>query len=268
MQLWDAETRRVRASYPVAPDGETLVGPLSLAFDTYSQQLVCGTRDTLFVFDPAMPLAAPTTVQTGTRREGGARGLVSALAFNPDHSSMCAVGTFLGHASIFDARSWTEAWRVPSDNRAGLVQLQFSPCGRLLLAARRKSPWIECWDVRATGTKLFSACRVSADNQRIAFDIDPGNDYLVTGSQDTSFALYSMADGRLLHQEKDAHAGDRAVAAVALRPTATTANLATGSGARAPLGDDLSSSSSSSSEDTPPDHSVRLWTVTAADGAS
>lgn len=56
----------------------------------------------------------------------------------------------------------------------GITQLLWSPCGRYLYAAERKSDEIICYDIRVTRTRLASLTgRNALTNQRLAIDLLP-----------------------------------------------------------------------------------------------
>lgn len=111
----------------------------------------------------------------------GMKGIVSALAVNPSGDGILAAGTFTRHVGLYSSNGSGELLGTFSvaktdANRAiggrGINQLSWSPCGRYLYIAERKSDGVLVYDIRVTGQMLgYLRGRKAITNQRMDIDI-------------------------------------------------------------------------------------------------
>ncbi|KAL4990146.1 WD40-repeat-containing domain protein [Aspergillus falconensis] len=113
----------------------------------------------------------------------GMKGIVSALALSPNEGGILAAGTFSRNIGLYDSNgtgqslgsfsiSKTEATRHIGGS--GITQLLWSPCGRYLYIAERKSDGVMIYDIRVTGQLLgWLQGRNASTNQRMKIDLVP-----------------------------------------------------------------------------------------------
>ncbi|KAL4773100.1 WD40-repeat-containing domain protein [Aspergillus nidulans var. acristatus] len=113
----------------------------------------------------------------------GMKGIVSALALSPNEGGILAAGTFSRNIGLYDSNgtgqslgsfniSKTEAARHIGGS--GVTQLLWSPCGRYLYIAERKSDGVMIYDIRVTGQLLgWLQGRNTSTNQRMKIDLVP-----------------------------------------------------------------------------------------------
>ncbi|KAL2819796.1 WD40-repeat-containing domain protein [Aspergillus granulosus] len=113
----------------------------------------------------------------------GMKGIISAMALNPDAGGILAAGTFSRNVGLYDSNgsgqslgtfnvTGTEADRHIGGS--GVTQLLWSPCGRYLYIAERKSDGVLVYDIRATGQLLgWLQGRKALTNQRMKIDLVP-----------------------------------------------------------------------------------------------
>jgi WD40 repeat protein len=113
----------------------------------------------------------------------GMKGIVSALAVNPAGDGILAAGTFTRHIGLYSSNgsgeligtfsiAKTEANRDIGGR--GITQLIWSPCGRYLYVAERKSDGVLVYDIRVTGQMLgYLRGRKAFTNQRMKVDVVP-----------------------------------------------------------------------------------------------
>lgn len=109
------------------------------------------------------------------------KGIVSALAVNPSGDGILAAGTYTRHVGLYNSNGSGESLGTFSiakteANREiggrGITQLCWSPCGRYLYIAERKSDGILVYDVRVTGQMLgHLRGRKALTNQRMKIDV-------------------------------------------------------------------------------------------------
>jgi len=110
----------------------------------------------------------------------------------------------------------------------GVTHIKFSHDGRYLFSGARKDMDILCWDIRKTGEILYKMQRQTTNNQKITFDIDASDRYLVTGSQNLNILVYDLKLSGTLVTQFSQHSD--AVNGVAFHPTLPL--LASSSGQR------------------------------------
>jgi hypothetical protein len=113
----------------------------------------------------------------------GIKGIISAMAVNPVGDGILAAGTFSRHIGLYAANGTGESLGTFSIAKtdahrhiggAGVTQLLWSPCGRYLYIAERKSDGVLIFDIRVTGQLLgWLEGRRAITNQRMKIDVVP-----------------------------------------------------------------------------------------------
>jgi telomerase Cajal body protein 1 len=121
VQLYDAYTGAVRASYRPYNSLDELESPVVVAFSHNGAKLATGgfrTDRTLHVFDVAIPGRDSTVLRLGkTRRSSdGQKGMTSALAYSRDDNYL-AVGTYApGSIYVYDCRQELPSGTIMSNS--------------------------------------------------------------------------------------------------------------------------------------------------------
>ncbi|KAF8964448.1 Telomerase Cajal body protein 1 [Entomortierella lignicola] len=216
VHLWDAFTGELRCSYTIVDHCEVNVAPNALCFNLDGSKIYCGSNNMIQIFDTTRPgrdsLKRPTVPTRKSRK--GQKGVISCLAFNPDHSDLYAAGSYLKTIGLYDSRaeelllllrdkgshnkkqqqSNTQSTSLSSP-MGGVTQVQFSPDGMHLYSASRQDPMIRCWDIRNTAQVLHRLERPGElTNQRISFDISSDGRWLCTGDMNGSISIFDLAD--------------------------------------------------------------------------
>jgi WD40 repeat protein len=235
----------------------------------------------------------------------GMRGIVSCLSLQPQqlssNSSLLAGGTWTRWIGVYDAgglggtvANWSVASAADSMAKisgAGISQSLWSPCGRYLFVAERKSRGVLIYDIRVTGRLVgWLEGRAAETNQRLGIDVFgvSGGDSEGTneteiwaGGVDGVVRVWKwkgvdnesdMEMGMMPERELQAH--DSAISGVAVHPSGTV--VATSSGQRQETGDfeeenDRDSDGASETSETsshrmgrkekPPDNSIKIWSI-------
>ena len=112
----------------------------------------------------------------------GIKGLISCISFNPDRSGAYAVGSYSNSMGIYTEGSPACVLEITKLD-SSISSIQWSKDGCYLWASGRRNQHIMCWDVRYTRQEVGRVARDAGSNQRIGFDIDPWNEYVVTGGR-------------------------------------------------------------------------------------
>lgn len=181
------------ASYSlVNPTTEAFITPHSMIYPSTlgGTHFLTGSDSMICLFDVSRPGTGgpiswmPTIPSKRKQIVGGGvgmKGIVSALAINPSGDGILAAGTFTRHVGLYSSNGSGEllgTFNVAKTdaNRSiggrGVTQLAWSPCGRYLYIAERKSDGVLVYDIRVTGQMLGYLCgRKAMTNQRMDIDI-------------------------------------------------------------------------------------------------
>ena len=109
------------------------------------------------------------------------KGIVSAMAVNPTGGGVLAAGTFTRQIGLYGSNGCGESLGTFSIARTeadrdiggqGVTQLLWSPCGRYLYIAERRSDGVLVYDIRVTGQLLgWLRGRSAKTNQRMKIDL-------------------------------------------------------------------------------------------------
>jgi hypothetical protein len=195
VHLWDAGAGGgVRASYGARNHLDELAAAYSLCFTPDGSRIYCGYDRCLRAFDLCRPGCRAQVLERYTsptrKSREGQRGLLAALAFNPDHSGILAAGSYGSSVCLYAQADASLLLELDCGAAArggggggggggrgasigGVTQVGFSPCGRYLYSASRKDELALCWDVRATARVLRRYRRGCDNNQHVGFSLDP-----------------------------------------------------------------------------------------------
>ena len=289
----------------VNPTTEAFITPHSIEYPSTlsGTQFITGSDSLICLFDVSRPgndgpvSWMPTIPSKRKKAVGGGvgmKGIVSALAVNPTGGGVLAAGTFSRHIGLYDSNGSGQSLgtfsiaKTDADTHIGgrgVTQLLWSPCGRYLYIAERKSDGVLIYDIRVTGQMLgWLEGRQSLTNQRMKIDVVPthqgeshevwagGTDgYMrvwrdptqTAGAQKPQWA-WQVHDGQYhpvklgLTTVSYANYEPDAVSSTVLHPMGTVA--ATGSGQRHTDFDD--------EERAGVDNSVKVWSMPFLDGGA
>ncbi|KAL4921415.1 WD40-repeat-containing domain protein [Aspergillus aurantiobrunneus] len=225
----DHPIRLASALAPTSLATYSLVNPTTEAFITphcviYPPALggthfLTGSDSLICLFDVSRPGSEgpvswmPTIPSKRKQSVGGGvgmKGIVSAMALSPTEDGILAAGTFSRSVGLYDTNgtgqslgtfnvSKTEADRCIGG--CGITQLLWSPCGRYLYIAERKSDGVLVYDIRVTGQLLgWLEGRNALTNQRMKID-------LVSTGQGNSHGIWAGdTDGLMKLWQNPTHA--------------------------------------------------------------
>ncbi|BCS04261.1 uncharacterized protein AKAW2_80062S [Aspergillus luchuensis] len=201
----DHPIRLTSALAPTSVATYSLVNPMTEAFITPHSiiypsalgggQFLTGSDSLICLFDVSRPgndgpvTSMPTIPSKRKQLVGGGvgmKGIISAMALDPTGAGILAAGTFTRHVGLYGANGTGESLGTFSISKTeahrhiggrGITQLLWSPCGRYLYVAERKSDGVLVYDIRVTGQLLgWLQGRKAFTNQRLKIDMVPSGD--------------------------------------------------------------------------------------------
>jgi hypothetical protein len=194
----------------VNPTTEAFITPHSIIYPSSlgGSHFITGSDSLICIFDVSRPgnegpvTRLPTIPSKRKQIVGGGvgmKGIVSALAMNPAGDGTLAAGTFTRHVALYGSRGSGELIgtfciaKTEADKHiggSGITQLLWSPCGRYLYIAERKSQGMLIYDIRVTGQLLgWLEGREALTNQRMKADA------VATGEQESHEIWAGGTDG-------------------------------------------------------------------------
>ncbi|KAF4163863.1 hypothetical protein CNMCM6936_000214 [Aspergillus lentulus] len=275
----------------IHPTTEAFITPHSMVYPqalggthflTGSDSLIClfdvsrPGRDGPVAWMPTIPSKRKQMVGGGV----GMKGIISAMAINPVGDGILAAGTFSRQIGLYGANGTGESLGTFSITKtdahrhiggAGVTQLLWSPCGRYLYIAERKSDGVLIFDIRVTGQLLgWLEGRRAVTNQRMKIDVVPvaqGESHEIwAGGTDGYMRVWRnpihTAGPQKCDWEWKVH--DDAVSSTVLHPMGTIA--ATTSGQRS-SSRDISAVNETVHPTKKVDNSLKVWSMSFLDTA-
>ncbi|CAG7922309.1 unnamed protein product [Penicillium olsonii] len=272
----------------VNPMTEAFISPHSMIYPSTmgGTHFLTGSDSLICLFDVSRPgtqgpiSSMPTIPSKRKQIVGGGigmKGIVSALAVSPTGDGILAAGTFTRHVGLYNSNGSGESLGTFSIAKTeansdiggrGITQLVWSPCGRYLYVAERKSDGVLVYDVRVTGQMLgHLRGRKALTNQRMKIDVvssgPDGSHEVWAGGTDGLMRVWKSPEYSAGGQDPDAEfkVHDDAVTSAIFHPTANV--VATASGQRHY---DLDDSSDESDVDVSTkarciDNSLKVWSM-------
>lgn len=196
IHLWDASSGELRCTYRAYDAMDEITAAFSIAFNPSGTKIFAGYNKSVRVFDLHRPGRDFQQFSTVQGKKEGQIGILSAMAFCPNHTGMLAIGSYSQTTGIYREDNM-EPLYVLHGQEGGITHVQFSKDGNYLYTGGRKDPYIMCWDTRKAVDVVYKLYRSSEHtNQRILFDIEPQGQHLGTGGQGGFVHIYDLQTGQ------------------------------------------------------------------------
>lgn len=124
-------------------------------------------------------------------KNGHQGGIISCIAFDSSGVDLVALGSY--NRSIGICATDGEIISILNGHKSGVTHLRFSADGRRLYSGARLDNSIFCWDLR-TNKVLHNFHRPVHTNQRVYFDINGGENCLISGLFDGQLGIWGLKE--------------------------------------------------------------------------
>jgi hypothetical protein len=199
IHFYNLSSQQIISSYFPRNHLDELPNVYSLNFNSSYDKLIAGTNSYLYIFDIQNPHVVLSSFSTNKENSFSkpspfhTKGIISCIESNPDYSGILAVSTLSSDISLYDERlmgssssSLKESllFTVKNQSSTGIIQLKWSSDGNYLFVNCRKHDFIYVYDIRNQKKCIGKFYRhASENNQKMIMDLDPWNNYLITGNQ-------------------------------------------------------------------------------------
>lgn len=183
------------ASYPLINHRESFLAPHSIIYSHEGTSFYCGTQSMISMFDLNRPTVEPDSFATVPTRHTPAsvyhqRGILSAMALSSEN--ILVAGSFSKSVGLYRAPSLEAIGVFNAESGEGVTQTIWSPCGRYLYIASRKSLQIEVWDIRSAGKVVRRLRgRRAMTNQRMGIALSYDGKLIAAGGVDGKIQMWA-----------------------------------------------------------------------------
>ncbi|XP_003380961.1 WD domain, G-beta repeat-containing domain protein [Trichinella spiralis] len=126
-----------------------------------------------------------------TKETGGQQGLISCFTMPSDANGIFFAGSYDGTVALYDNRL-KEPQVVFVANQRGITHMMMTSSGYYLFTGGRCDCEICCWDVRIMPKKMKVLKRPADTPQRIYFDIDHFDKFIISGSSTGHVIIWNL----------------------------------------------------------------------------
>ncbi|KRX34806.1 WD repeat-containing protein 48, partial [Trichinella murrelli] len=189
-------TGETRAAFKAINDKDELASALSLVFTNDGRNMYAGFKKCIRQFDLERPGCQTSSIATWcmakfSKETGGQQGLISCFTMPSDANGIFFAGSYDGTVALYDNRL-KEPQVVFVANQRGITHMMMTSSGNYLFTGGRCDCEICCWDVRIMPKKMKVLKRPADTPQRIYFDIDHFDKFIVSGSSTGHVIIWNL----------------------------------------------------------------------------
>ncbi|KAI5712775.1 hypothetical protein M8J76_005275 [Diaphorina citri] len=193
IHLWDSVGGEIKATYRPYNQVDEVTHAYSLAFSLDGNKIYAGFLSEVKIFSTDRP---GRECVSRNLKPWFRKNIVSAIAINPVHPDICALGTYSKIIGLFSDSDGRPLFFLKGHN-GGITHLEFSSNGILLFSGARKDCEIICWDLRNPGCILHTFPRQVSTNQRVYFDLTSCSNYLLSGNTNGDLSIWNVNTSNL-----------------------------------------------------------------------
>ncbi|CAD7087348.1 unnamed protein product [Hermetia illucens] len=185
IQLWDGFTGDLRGSYRGYDNVDEVEAAFSVTFTSDAEKIIGGYKKTLKIFDTKSPGREYSVIPI--------KQPCSCFAVSETQSNIIATGSWNSAINLYDLRTPKLGSLVTLEEHSGGVTfLKFTANGDSLFSGARKDNKLLEWDMRNFSKPIRRLQRTVKTNQRIYFDLSPGEKWLVSGDTDGLVRIWDL----------------------------------------------------------------------------
>ncbi|KRX22600.1 WD repeat-containing protein 48 [Trichinella nelsoni] len=184
-------TGETRAAFKAINDKDELAPALSLVFTNDGRNIYAGFKKCIRQFDLERPGCQTSSITTWSKETGGQQGLISCFTMPSDANGIFFAGSYDGTVALYDNRL-KEPQVVFVANQRGITHMMMTSSGYYLFTGGRCDCEICCWDVRIMPKKMKVLKRPADTPQRIYFDIDHFDKFIISGSSTGHVIIWNL----------------------------------------------------------------------------
>ncbi|KRX70494.1 Telomerase Cajal body protein 1, partial [Trichinella sp. T6] len=184
-------TGETRAAFKAINDKDELASALSLVFTNDGRNMYAGFKKCIRQFDLERPGCQTSSIATWSKETGGQQGLISCFTMPSDANGIFFAGSYDGTVALYDNRL-KEPQVVFVANQRGITHMMMTSSGNYLFTGGRCDCEICCWDVRIMPKKIKVLKRPADTPQRIYFDIDHFDKFIISGSSTGHVIIWNL----------------------------------------------------------------------------
>ncbi|KAL1226833.1 Telomerase Cajal body protein [Trichinella spiralis] len=184
-------TGETRAAFKAINDKDELAPALSLVFTNDGRNMYAGFKKCIRQFDLERPGCQTSSIATWSKETGGQQGLISCFTMPSDANGIFFAGSYDGTVALYDNRL-KEPQVVFVANQRGITHMMMTSSGYYLFTGGRCDCEICCWDVRIMPKKMKVLKRPADTPQRIYFDIDHFDKFIISGSSTGHVIIWNL----------------------------------------------------------------------------
>jgi len=113
------------------------------------------------------------------------------MVFHPQLNNIFAAGSYGSSIGLYSLQT-NQIFALFKGQKKGITHIKFSTDGTKLFSGTRNDDDVFCWDMRNPGEVLAVYKRDLSTNQKMYFDITPGDQYLLSGSRDGNILVFEL----------------------------------------------------------------------------
>ncbi|KRZ97771.1 WD repeat-containing protein 48, partial [Trichinella sp. T8] len=184
-------TGETRAAFKAINDKDELASALSLVFTNDGRNMYAGFKKCIRQFDLERPGCQTSSIATWCMAKFCKNGLISCFTMPSDANGIFFAGSYDGTVALYDNRL-KEPQVVFVANQRGITHMMMTSSGNYLFTGGRCDCEICCWDVRIMPKKIKVLKRPADTPQRIYFDIDHFDKFIVSGSSTGHVIIWNL----------------------------------------------------------------------------
>ncbi|KAF0987277.1 hypothetical protein HZS_2131 [Henneguya salminicola] len=200
IHLWDAYTSTLRCSYSCLNNSDEIISPIGISFSPDGYNLVCGSKNKLFIFDVNQPQAGPILTLNSKDNDKLHTGIYSCFSFSDtdNMNAICAVGSYnktvgmydIGAGQLLNLINLEQYYKGNKKSPGGVTQVKIIKNN--LFVGCRSCDVIFRFDMRNYRQELLLYHRHVDNQQKISFCLNSNASSMIGGDTQGYLSFWSI----------------------------------------------------------------------------